>query len=60
VLPTLARNRWALALRGLATILFGILAFAWPSITLFVLYFGAYMLVDGIVAAVRPAGEERW
>jgi uncharacterized membrane protein HdeD (DUF308 family) len=66
VLPLLARNWWALALRGLAAILFGILAFAWPAITLFVLviFFGAYMLVDGIfaiVAAVRAAGEEaRW
>jgi uncharacterized membrane protein HdeD (DUF308 family) len=66
VLRTLGRNWWALALRGVAAILFGILAFAWPGITLFVLvlFFGAYMLVDGIfaiVAAVRAAGEEdRW
>ena len=66
MLRTLGRNWWALALRGVAAILLGILAFAWPGITLFVLvlFFGAYMLVDGIfaiVAAVRAAGEEdRW
>ena len=66
VLPTLARNWWALALRGLVAILFGLLAFAWPGITLFVLiiFLGAYLFVDGIfaiVAAVRAAGEEdRW
>jgi uncharacterized membrane protein HdeD (DUF308 family) len=66
VVPVLSRNWWALAVRGLAAILFGILAVLWPGITLFVLviFFGAYMLVDGIfaiVAAVRAAGEEaRW
>lgn len=66
VLPVLSRNWWVLALRGLAAIIFGVLAFVLPGITLFalVLLFGAYMLVDGIfaiVTAVRVAGrEDRW
>src|ERR671920_271307 len=66
VLPVLSRNWWLVALRGLAAIVFGVLAFVWPAITLWalVLLFGAYMLVEGIfaiVAAVRAAGREaRW
>jgi uncharacterized membrane protein HdeD (DUF308 family) len=59
---SLAKNWWALALRGLAAVIFGILAFAWPGITLqaLVLMFGVYALIDGIfdlVAAFR--GENR-
>src|ERR671921_1059528 len=66
ILPVISRNWWLLALRGLAAMVFGVLAFVWPGITLWalVLLFGAYMLVDGIfaiVAAVRAAGREaRW
>ena len=66
VLPILSRNWWALAIRGLFAILFGIAAFVVPGITLFVLVilFGAYMLVDGvfaIVAAINARGTEaRW
>ena len=43
---------WALVLRGLAAIAFGILAFLWPHITVTVLVFlwGAYALVDGVFA----------
>jgi uncharacterized membrane protein HdeD (DUF308 family) len=55
---SLARNWWAVALRGVAAILFGILTLVWPGISLaaLVLLFGAYALVDGvfnIVAALR-------
>ena len=64
-LDSLARNWWAVALRGLAGILFGIITFVWPGISLaaLVLLFGAYAFADGvlsIVSAVRRRGADRW
>ena len=60
----LAENWWMLTVRGIAAILFGILALVLPGITLFtlVLLFGAYALVDGAFAlgvAVRNRGRSR-
>jgi uncharacterized membrane protein HdeD (DUF308 family) len=65
-LLTLARNWWVLVLRGVLAILFGILAFVWPGLTVFalVVLFGAFALVDGVfalVAAFRAHGRgRRW
>jgi uncharacterized membrane protein HdeD (DUF308 family) len=62
----LARNWWAVALRGVFAILFGLVALFFPGPTMLslVLVFSAYMLVDGIfaiVSAVRAARKnDRW
>lgn len=45
---------WALALRGVLAIIFGILVFRWPGLTIevLVLFFGANALIDGVLALV--------
>src|SRR5439155_14011745 len=60
----LARNWWALALRGVAAIIFGVLAFVLPGVTLavLILLFGGYALVTGVLnvlAAVRGRGDDQ-
>jgi uncharacterized membrane protein HdeD (DUF308 family) len=52
MLHALAKNWWLVMLRGACAILFGVLTFIWPGITLFtlVLLWGAYALVDGVLA----------
>lgn len=60
------RNWWAILIRGIIAIIFGLLAIFATRTTLFVLvlFFGAYALVDGIfaiIAAIRRIEErERW
>jgi uncharacterized membrane protein HdeD (DUF308 family) len=62
----LAQNWWAIAIRGVLAIVFGLIALVLPGATMLslVLVFAAYALVDGIfaiVAAVRAARQhERW
>ncbi len=62
----LAQNWWAVALRGVFAIIFGLIALFVPGATMLSLvwFFSAYMLVDGvfgIVAAVKAASNhQRW
>jgi uncharacterized membrane protein HdeD (DUF308 family) len=62
----LARNWWAIGIRGAVAILFGLIALFLPGATMLslVIVFAAYAFVDGvfgIISAVRAAREhERW
>ena len=55
---TILTERWWVWLsRGIASVLFGVLAFMWPALTLEILIYlvGAYLLIDGflnIIAAI--------
>ena len=63
---SLKRGWWLLLLRALAAIAFGVMAFAWPglSLTALVLVFGAYCMADGVltlsVALAGPKQQEYW
>jgi uncharacterized membrane protein HdeD (DUF308 family) len=64
--PTVSGSWGALAVRGVAAVLFGLAALIWPGLTLAVLIilYGAYAVVDGvfaIVAGLRAgSGTRRW
>jgi uncharacterized membrane protein HdeD (DUF308 family) len=65
-METLIHNWWAVALRGVVAILFGIIVLAWPGISLVFLItvWGAFALIDGVfslVSAMRRAkAGESW
>ena len=66
MLPTVSGSWGALAVRGVAAVLFGLVALIWPGLTLTVLIivYGAYALIDGvfaIVAGLRAgSGTSKW
>ncbi len=57
----LQRYWWMILIRGILAILFGILVFVWPGITLLslVFVFGFYALADGIANIVTAIGGRR-
>jgi uncharacterized membrane protein HdeD (DUF308 family) len=64
LLHSLADHWWLFLIRGIAAIIFGVLAIVWPGITLvvLVLFFGAFALVDGVaslIAAITGKGATR-
>lgn len=60
-LNALAERWWALVIRGIAALLFGVLAVVAPGISLLVLVtvWGAYALVDGVFSLVLAARGTR-
>ena len=63
----LAQNWWLFTLRGVLGIIFGLIALIFPGATILslVIFFSAYMLVDGVfgvISAVRAIRrkEDRW
>ncbi|HWK74042.1 MAG TPA: HdeD family acid-resistance protein [Povalibacter sp.] len=62
-----SRNWWLIALRGVIAVLFGILAWIWPGITLLalVVLWGVYSFADGVLSLVtafrwRDSGKPLW
>ncbi|UYP18840.1 HdeD family acid-resistance protein [Rhodococcus sp. Z13] len=51
---------WVVLLRGILAVLFGVIALAWPGITVWalVVVFAAYSIVDGIVLAVQSVRDK--
>jgi uncharacterized membrane protein HdeD (DUF308 family) len=63
MLEAMSHNWGALAFRGAVAILFGIVAFLWPGVTIGVLVFlvAAFALVEGVINIVAGLrARERW
>lgn len=52
---------WAVLIRGIFAVIFGIVALAWPAVTVWalVIVFGAYAIVDGLSAIYRAISARK-
>ena len=59
MIESLKRHWWVPVIRGIAAIVFGIIAFVYPGLTVatLVLFFGAWVLIDGIFRVVGAIGH---
>src|SRR6266446_267303 len=58
IIETLKRHWWVPVIRGIAAIVFGVIAFAYPGLTvaMLVLFFGAWVLIDGVFRIAGAIG----
>jgi uncharacterized membrane protein HdeD (DUF308 family) len=59
VVNTFAKNWWVLFIRGILAVLFGLMAFALPGLTLVLLY-GIYALADGLTTLWVGGSSRAW
>src|SRR5213596_3928256 len=59
LIETLKRHWWVPVIRGIAAIVFGVIAFVYPGLTVavLVLLFGAWVLIDGIFRVIGAIGH---
>ena len=62
IVEAFARNWWLLLIRGVIAVLFGLMAFLWPGLTLvtLILLYAAYALVDGLMAVWAGVSSRAW
>jgi uncharacterized membrane protein HdeD (DUF308 family) len=59
LIETLKRHWWVPVIRGVAAVVFGLIAFVYPGLTVavLVLLFGAWVLVDGVFRVIGALGH---
>jgi uncharacterized membrane protein HdeD (DUF308 family) len=62
ILEAFVRNWWVLLIRGILAVLFGIMAFTLPDLTVvtLVLLYGVYAFADGLTAIFVGASARAW